>query len=193
MKGIEKIADKILADADEKAIDILKAARASAEETTGRAEEQARESLEQAKASLAARREEILQRGRRTAALESKKRVLAAKQQVIDSAYAKALDQLLHLKTPDYIMLLTKLCCAAVEQNGGGELMLNEKDQEAAPEILRLVKAQTGKQLTLAKETAEIPGGFILRQGAVEINCALDVMMRLLEGGTAHEVAALLF
>ena len=80
-----------------------------------------------------------------------------------------------------------------MECEAGGELMLNEKDQEAAPEILRLVKAQTGKQLTLAKETAEIPGGFILRQGAVEINCALDVMMRLLEGGTAHEVAALLF
>ncbi len=47
--------------------------------------------------------------------------------------------------------------------------------------------------LTLSKETRNIDGGLILRDGNVEINCAFDTLLRVLRESMASEVAALLF
>jgi V/A-type H+-transporting ATPase subunit E len=48
-------------------------------------------------------------------------------------------------------------------------------------------------KLTLAEETKEMLGGFILRQGSVEINCTVDIMLELIRGEAAMEVAKVLF
>ena len=53
--------------------------------------------------------------------------------------------------------------------------------------------AQNGGQLTLSGETANIPGGFILRNGSIEVNCAYDTLVRLQKTETAGQVARQLF
>ena len=53
--------------------------------------------------------------------------------------------------------------------------------------------AQNGGQLTLSDETAGIPGGFILRNGSIEVNCAYDTLIRLQKTETAGQVARQLF
>ena len=47
--------------------------------------------------------------------------------------------------------------------------------------------------LTLAEETRPMDGGFILSDGAVEVNCTLDTLIRLQRGALAGEVAKVLF
>lgn len=47
--------------------------------------------------------------------------------------------------------------------------------------------------LTLSGETREMAGGFILRDGSVEINCAFETQLRVLRESMAAEVAAILF
>lgn len=47
--------------------------------------------------------------------------------------------------------------------------------------------------LTLSRETREIEGGLILREGKVEVNCAFETQLRLLRGSMAAEVAGILF
>lgn len=52
--------------------------------------------------------------------------------------------------------------------------------------------AKNGGQLTLSDETAGIPGGFILRNGSIEVNCAYDTLIRLQKtgnGGTGGPAA----
>lgn len=47
--------------------------------------------------------------------------------------------------------------------------------------------------LTLAAETRNIPGGFILADGPVETNCALDTLLNEQRPSLTPEIAALLF
>lgn len=53
--------------------------------------------------------------------------------------------------------------------------------------------AQGTAMLTLAEETRNIQGGFILVDGKVETNCAFETLVRLEKNNMAGEVAKLLF
>ena len=58
----------------------------------------------------------------------------------------------------------------------------------------KLAKAAAGAgMLTLAEETRPMDGGFILSDGAVEVNCTFDTLIRLQRGALAGEVAKVLF
>ena len=193
MKGIDNIAQRIIADAEAKAAEILQEARDRANTIEENSRVKTQQELEQARADAKERGEENLRRSERTAQLESKKAQLAARQQMIDQVYETALAQLLALDETQYTSLLCGLCQKAVAQ-GGGEVLLNQKDRErCGQKVVDQVAQATGAQLTLSQETVEIPGGFILRQGKVEINCALDAVVRSLADHTAKGVAAILF
>ena len=47
--------------------------------------------------------------------------------------------------------------------------------------------------LTLSEETRPMNGGFILSDGAVEVNCTFDTLIRLQRGALAGQVAKVLF
>ena len=47
--------------------------------------------------------------------------------------------------------------------------------------------------LTLSKETREMAGGLILRDGQVEVNCAFETQLRVLREEMTAEIAAILF
>ncbi|MEG1773612.1 MAG: V-type ATP synthase subunit E family protein, partial [Oscillospiraceae bacterium] len=53
--------------------------------------------------------------------------------------------------------------------------------------------AISGRLLTLADDTAPIVGGVVVRRGRIEINCALDVIVRMLSEEAAFEVSNALF
>lgn len=52
---------------------------------------------------------------------------------------------------------------------------------------------KTGTAFTLSEETREIAGGLILKDGNIEINCAFETQLRLLQERMAGEVAGILF
>lgn len=191
MKGIENISQQITAEAQAKAGEILQEARDRAKQVREKGVQQAKAESEKSKIETAQRAEELLRRNERTAQLESKKSQLAARQKMIDLAYEKALANVLALKDDKYAALLCSLC----GQTGAktGELLFSQKDQGRAAGLVEQMNRQNGAQLTLSPQTAPIPGGFILRQGQVEINCALDAIVRSLSEQTAKDVAAILF
>lgn len=47
--------------------------------------------------------------------------------------------------------------------------------------------------LTLSEETRPMNGGFILSDGAVEVNCTFDTLIRLQRGALAGQLAKVLF
>lgn len=47
--------------------------------------------------------------------------------------------------------------------------------------------------LTLAEETRPIDGGFVLSDGAVEVNCSFDALIRMKKADITGEVSAVLF
>lgn len=200
MDAIERIIQRIEQDGREQADKIRLRAEADARDVTARY------------AAIAEQeRERILARGRQTAderrqrlgsaaALEQRKLELAAKQQLLDQAFALALDKLLALPEEQKIALLANLAADAA-RTGREVLILSGADHDsigsavaqAANACLANRRPELAAQLTLSGETRPIPGGLILSDGEVEVNCAFDTLVRMQREALEKDVAQLLF
>ena len=194
MNGIEKITARIKKDAgaeaeairregEERAASIRAGYKAQAEENAKTAAQAGKE---------AAKRQE--ERLVSAAQMDAKKLLLAAKQACIDEAFDKAQSKLLALPDGEYAELLAKLAVKAAK-TGKEEILLSAKDRKRVGEqvVSKANALGKGMALTLGKETRDMAGGLILRDGSVEINCAFETQMRVLRESMASDVAALLF
>ena len=128
MNGIEKITQRMEDDAQREINEVLTAARAQADEIARRSREQAdRESAAIAARgeSAAAEREKRLES---MAEMESRKLVLAAKQEVLDEAFTMALEKLCTLPDEEYIQLLAALAVKAA-RTGREKVIFSQKDR----------------------------------------------------------------
>lgn len=129
MNGIEKITQMIQSEAQTEIDGVLEAARRDAAETAARYEAQARaESAELAakQEKAAAEREERLVS---VAQLEARKTALAAKQEMVERAYALALEKLCTLPEEKYITVLAELMAEAAA-TGREEVLFSDRDRE---------------------------------------------------------------
>ena len=195
MNGIDKIIDRISGDAQAEIDAILAQARAQAEEIAaqGRARGEA-----EAAAILERGRRDVQTRGERMAAmaqLECRKADLAARQAMIDEAFAAARQKLLDLPQEECVQLLAGLAVQAAAK-GRGKLIFSPADRARLGKAVVLAaneKLPGGTGLTLAEETRPMEGGFILSDGNMEVNCTFDTLLRLRRDELAGQVARLLF
>lgn len=198
MDGIEKITAKIAADAQAE-IDALTAqAQKEAADITAGFQAQAealRRDLEAKGGKAAAEREE---RMASVAQLDCRKAELEAKQALLDRAFDRALEKLCSLKDADYIELLAQLIAQA-SATGRENVVFSQADrarvgERAVKQANELLAQRKGTaRLALAEDTRPIQGGFILREGKVEVNCAFETLVRLQRTEMAGEVAKVLF
>lgn len=193
MNGIEKIIDRISGDAQAEIDAILNEARAQAAEITAKYEAQAK-----------AEAEEVLTRGKRAAAereerlvsvaqLECRKGMLAAKQEVIDATFQLALKKLLDLPQEECVALLTDLAVQAAP-NGKGKLIFSQVDRaRVGKAVVMAANEKLNGSMTLAEETRPMSGGFVLSDGAVEVNCSFETLVRLQKAELTGKVTGVLF
>ena len=193
MNGIDTILRRLDTDAKAEADAVLKKARQEAADITARYQAQAAQEA----ARLAARNEKAAEEREErlvsAAQMEGRKTILAAKQTVMEQVYDKALEKLLSLHRTQYIEVLAALLAQASPE-GRGEAIFSAADRETAGQAaVDAANAKTGGHLMLSAETAPIRGGFLLRQGSVEVNCAFETLVRLQKTETAGLVARKLF
>lgn len=198
MEGIEKITARIIEDAEREIA-------AMQQET----EEEVNTLLAQAQTEAEQESMELLIRGRRAAEerrerlsssadMECRKLELAAKQELLQQSFDAALEELCALPQERYVTLLSALAVEA-SSSGRERMILSAKDADRLGEELvkaantALQRAGRRGELTLSEETRPIPGGFILAEGDVELNCAFDTLVRLQREKLEKEVAAILF
>ena len=192
MNGIEKITDRIRAEAEAEAAAALSEAEKSADAVRADFAAQAGE-LE--KTMLAQGTEEIgqkVQRAERASRLEAKKDILTLKQELVSEAYRRATEKILAMPEDDYAAFLAREAGNAA-LTGKEEIILNPDDREKLGGALLEELKRSGSRLTLSEETRPIVGGLILSQGRIEINCALDTLADLHRSELAGEAARLLF
>ena len=124
--------------------------------------------------------------------MDARKTILAAKQELVEEAYGKALDQLCALSGQEKIGLLAGLLVRA-SSSGTEEAVFSAADSADGAKAVEKANAASGKKLTASKDTAPIRGGFILRDKNVEVNCAFETLVRLQKAETAGAVAKILF
>lgn len=193
MNGIEKITQRISADAQGEIDRVLGEARAEAEKITARYQAQAdaeAADLDARNQKAAAEREERLAG---TAQMEARKAALAARQEMVERAYELALQKLCSLPEEKYAAVLAGLLIQA-SSTGKEEVIFSDKDRrKVGKAAVEKANQDGGKKLTLSGETRSILGGFILRSENVEVNCAFDTLVRLQKAETAGEVVKKLF
>lgn len=128
MNGIEKLTQQISADAQAEIDALLADAQAKADAITAdyaqRAEKAAADALSKGEAAAAQREERLLS----MAAMEGRKELLAAKQEMVSKAFDLALEKLCALPDEEYVVLLAKLAVAAAT-TGREQLIFSQKDR----------------------------------------------------------------
>ena len=98
----------------------------------------------------------------------------------------------------DYVAYLAKLAAQAAT-TGTEALVFNAKDQaacgQAVADAANALLAQQGKQarLTVSPATRDLRAGFVLQQGDIEVNCAVETIAELCRSDLAAQVAEVLF
>ena len=183
MKGIEAIVAHIEADSRQECGALLQAAQRQAEELRehGR-QKQARfadrehERMEEHLAQIEQSRRQLLIMERRSALLQ-------ARQAVVEEAFAAARASLEGLDTARREKLYLKLAEAAVEPEKEGEALVCREDRASFGAALQ----RTYPKLRLSA------AGFLLRYGAVEVDCTLPTLLAQVRRRKSAQVAALLF
>ena len=157
--------------------------------------------------------------------MEARKTLLAAKQEMVEKAYQRAMEKLRSLPREQYTELLAAMLVRA-SSTGREEVIFSPEDRSgvgkaavaranellakaAAPDLPlgdgvladllnRAVAgvsaiAQGTAMLTVSQETRSTDGGFILRDGRIEVNCTFGALIRAERERTAGEAAKLLF
>lgn len=198
MQGIETIIGRIQADAQQEIDAVLAAAKTEADGITARYKAQA----EQAAADILEKgnrgTEEVHQRLISTAEMDAKKQELSTKQEVLDKAFALALDKLNKLPEEDYVALLAQLAAKA-SRSGKEQLIFSGADRARygvkvatrANELLQ--KAGKPAELTLSEQSRDFQGGLLVSDGDVEVNCTFETLVRLTRSEAVGEVSAVLF
>ncbi|MBR4703004.1 MAG: V-type ATP synthase subunit E [Oscillospiraceae bacterium] len=193
MNGIEKVAARIVSDAQQEAALRKQETEARAVQLRAQADAEAEELRRRLLAEGEAAAEKRFSLLVSSAETENRKRTLGAKQELLSAAFARAVELLRALDRDKYVKLLAALAVRASE-TGTEQIILNPEDRAAfGEEIAAEANRLSGKSLTLSQETRPIVGGLILSQGRIEVNCALDTLAELRRSELSAEAARMLF
>ena len=198
MTGIEKITARIDADAQAEVAAIKSASDARCAELRADYDKKAQEAYWERIRAGVKECESRVDRMGRLAQMESKKSVLGLKQSMVDEAFERAVEQICKLPQDEYVSAMASLAARSAV-SGSEELVLNAKDRErCGAQIVEAANAAlsaAGKaaNLKLSAETGDMKAGFLLREGDVSVNCAVEVLAELCRSEMAAKVASALF
>ena len=188
MDGKEAIIAEIIQKAEDAAAALLRDANA---ERDAELEKVRNEQIRKRDAAVAAANKaasETVERGKSLCALESRKILLVAKQQLIDRAYAQAERKVLNMTDHVYREFMGELIVAYAED--GDRVVVAERDVRRmhADFIAELAK-KSGKNISLAEHTHGGSGGVILAGKHVDKNLTLAALLGELRQKTQNEAA----
>lgn len=132
------------------------------------------------------------------ATLESKKKLLSVKQELVAAAFKQAETMLAALPEDEYLALIVKLTVLAA-QAGDEQVILSERDlQKIGSSVIagaNKALASLGRtaNLVLHDKPRDISGGVILTNGEIETNCSFETLVQQYKNELSADVAAALF
>lgn len=191
----DRILSSILDSAWAEAEAVLAQARERAKATAAEAEAEAARICAEAENRAKAVREDVLERSRTNAELDSRKYALAQKRAVVNEAFQEASSRLSAMAGPEREALLAKLLLENAE--GGETVFPAPADEGIVPSLLVGVNAKlaaAGKApLKLGQAREGIAGGFLLGGASYELNCSFEAILRDLREAEVSRVADILF
>ncbi len=221
INGLDKITDKILAQAQEEADRIL----AEAQQTCDGIAAEYAAKAEGIRDAFAAQTEkeatDLITRARSAAAMQKRNLLLQTRGELMDAVFDDTLSQMQSLDTDKYTSLLVGLLAAAMLEQVGAEensrtlygeedallpsayeVVMNPRDRERCGaavldgvrrKLIGKIPSERLDCLRLSDKTVMIDGGLILRCGDIESNCSLSLLFAQLRQDLEAEVGRALF
>lgn len=186
--GLERITDRIIADAMAEAKKLVESAgqRAAQIEAEGEAELLAERAKQEEKNRQT---EERLQQNMTAMARSIERQMLLAVENEVAQELTKAAkQQILDMDTAEYFDFLADLYRSNAEQ-GDWEILLSQEDKARMPEEFIKRLNEINKSVTLSTDTIA-KRGFVLRRGKIEINCTIDAVFEDKKNIIADIIAA---
>lgn len=198
MSGVEKIKEKILLNAKEKAKEIDDNAKNQALKIVSDAKELATHKSKtiSEKASYdAADKKRIVNS---MVELEMRKNVLAAKQEVIQKVFQMAIERLTNMEASKYEAIMTEMILQTVKT--GDEHIIVSKNSTGklsssfAQKINEMLIQRGCKgDIKLSEEEGSAYGGFIIKNSGIEINNSFESILKMNRDDLEPKIAELLF
>lgn len=196
MTGLEKIVEQILSEADGEAEKIKTAAKAEADKILLDAEKEAGKIKLQSDSRIDMEKKSREARAKSSADLKKRQAILRAKQDIISDILDKAYKQVLSLDDAEYFDILLKMV-KKYSQDRDGKIYFSEKDLNRLPrgygKKIEKLAAENGGSLSVAEESCNIDGGFILNYGGIEENCSFKAIFSSEKEKLADKVNQFLF
>jgi V/A-type H+-transporting ATPase subunit E len=191
--AVDDILKKIKADADEAARKIVSEGQEAADVVAGEARARAEAQRKELRARAEQRAQEDRNRITTLARLAARRELLDEKQGFIDRVFDEAGKKIAGMDQGEYRKFITGFLKSTVE-SGDEEVLIGETETRIDQVFLDSVSKEAGwGGLKLSSERRPIRGGFILRSGRVQTNCALETILRDAREKLETEVAAILF
>lgn len=191
--------DKIMEDIQAESVETIARIRKDADEKEQKIRNDAKESAEAACAKERKSGEDAvadrLSRAQSAAQLLRRKKLLAARQELISETIEQAQKDIVKLPEKEYFDLLLHMAAANALKDDG-EICFNQKDLDRMPSgfASSLQKAlPEGAKLTVSSAPADITGGFILVYNGIEENCSFEAIFAEQREEMQDKVRAVLF
>jgi vacuolar-type H+-ATPase subunit E/Vma4 len=188
ISGTNKLAERIIGDAEAEAQRTRAEANAAAEQI--RAENE--RAVKALRASYSIKRDALVASRKAgfltRAALDGRKSALTKKRTIIDEAFQSAYEALLKLDEAQRARICEQLLRAEAE---GGETVVPAKADRKG--IERVLAGMKEKRLTLSEKDAPVDGGFLLLSGSYEKDCSFRSLLNEARQNEETSVAKMLF
>ncbi len=219
MNNLDKIIEKITAEAQGEADAIFAAAAAKAAQIMEEGENRAGDTVVRARKKAERDSLATVERAYSTADMKKREIILGTKIGLIGKAFEDAEKKLCELPDKEYCTFVGRLLADAVservetvdklrreygdeeEYSLDFEAIFCEKDKKRAPAVIKAAKTFLKKispelgetEIAISEEYADIAGGLILRYGDIETNCSVGSVLSDIREAMEPKVAEILF
>lgn len=198
MAGIDNLKNRLIKDSQAEADAIFKESKEKAERIIEDGKVKSKKLIEdsrfKAEKEAASEYERIITKAR----LDSRNEMITARQEAIDNIFDKAKDYIVSMDSADYTNFIEKLILNNIDM-GNEEIIFSESDlKKLDKELLDRVNKKLCEQgktgdIKISSEKRNIGPGFILKNGRIEINCTIELQLKLLRENIEGEIASIIF
>lgn len=175
MNGEDKILNRINSDCERAVRGIFDEAEQKCSVINSQAEIQAKKAENEVFEKAKAREKQINNASKSRCELEIRNTILRKRRSEIDKTFDELQSYLVNLSDDEYFGFMYKL--AETLDVESGTVLLNQKDLNRLPGDFTEKFQNVGISVTVSDSPVEIIGGFILKNGNVEENMAIDAVI----------------
>ncbi len=196
MAGLDHIIQQILDDANAQAKQKTDAAKKEAAEIEAAAKAEGQALSKEISQRASNDEKTASERAKSSADMQKRQATLVAKQEAINDVIEAAYQKVIGYDDDAYFALIEKML-EKYAQPKDGEIYLSEKDRgrmpAGFPQKISQIASGKGGSLTLASESKQLDGGFVLVYGGIEENCSIRSVFSAKQDELVDAVNAVLF